>query len=401
MQTQLLENIIRKFLFEQGGKLTMDLAKVTEKDRNLAKTQISKIVMPKININKVNVKDFGQIRIELIRSGGRTKVGDTKKSTYGTKQILDDATNYLKRSQGPLFLTLTTSDFVWFLISDSPDNEQEKLRAKYSVIAIYAKKTLFSETPAVKMGNGFIDVLPRGAAVYNFAGINVTDWKTHGDAAPTEPDLNQLKSLIGLPLQQLEYGAGYSDNIDSLYSYFENNFIKLNITTNLEFKQSAGFGCELKSIIEQFQEEQNIPITGIWDKKTREMVVSLKKLKYEIKNINDLKSKYDKCKIENLDLQNIKYPAGGSFTTENTKEKNIDFQKIEILMNKYLIQKSKIQEFKGLLETPWYKDFKRDLDTNPGIYTTAVSGVVGVIRKLLGEDPKNIEIDSTFVNKLR
>jgi hypothetical protein len=395
MQTQLLENIIRKFLFEQGGKLTMDLAKVTEKDRNLAKTQISKIVMPKINVNKVNVKDFGQIRIELIRSGGRTKVGDTKKSTYGTKQILDDATDYLKRSQGPLFLTLTTSDFVWFLISDSPDNEQEKLRAKYSVIAIYAKKTLFSETPAVKMGNGFIDVLPRGAAVYNFAGINVTDWKTHGDAAPTEPDLNQLKSLIGLPLQQLEYGARYSDNIDSLYSYFENNFIKLNITTNLEFKQAAGFGCELKSIIEQFQEEQNIPITGIWDKKTREMVVSLKKLKYEIKNTNALKSKYNTCKIENLDLQNIKYPAAGSFTPENTKEKNIEFIKVQILMLNYINNNSKNGQ------APVNKEWYKELQSKTGIYSDDLVDGVRVIRYLAGLPSDIIDITSELIEKIR
>jgi hypothetical protein len=395
MQTQLLENIIRKFLFEQGGKLTMDLAKVTEKDRKLAKDQMSKVLMSTVNVNAVNVKDFGQIRIELIRSGGRTKVGDTKISTYRTKQILDDATNYLKRSQGPLFLTLTTSDFVWFLISDSTDNEQEKLRAKYSVIAIYAKKTLFGKTPAVKMGNGFIDVLPRGAAVYNFADIKVTDWKGYNNPAPPEKDIIQDRSFTGMPLQQLEYGNRYSTDIDWLYSYFENNFIKLNITTNLEFKQAVGFGCELKSMIEQFQEEQNIPVTSIWDTKTRETVSSLKKLEYEIKNTNALKSKYNTCKIENLDLQNIKYPAGGSFTPENTKEKNIEFIKVQILMLNYVNNNSK--NGPAPVNKEWYKE----LQSKTGIYSEDLINGVRVIRSLAGLPSDRIDITSELIEKIR
>ena len=416
MQTQLLENIIRKFLFEQedGGKLKMDLAKVTEKDRAISKTNITKILGPvtRNDVDKFSARDYGTIHIEFIRTSGRIKVGDKKISSYDETQIIDDAVNYLNISQGTLISTLKTPDFVWFLTPEpysKTDNKEEKFRAKYSVIATYARKNLFGKVPRGNTGSGFLKILSRGATVFLFNDVSVNDWVFRKSDTPMTTGDEQsgevIETLNDMPRLQLTYGLTYNKNTSSLnwlYTYFDKSIAKgLEIEDIRNTARQSGFGCELQSVIKQFQEEQNIPVTGNWDEQTWTTVYRLKKLEYKIKNINALKSKYNTCKIENLDLQDIKYPAGGLFTTENTKEKNIEFQKIEILMNKYLIQKSKIPDFKGLLEQPWYKDFKQDLDTNPGIYTIAVQGVVGAIRLLLDQDTKNIKIDSTFVNDLR
>ena len=184
-----------------------------------------------------------------------------------------------------------------------------------------------------------------------------------------------------------------------LYSYFESNFPKIGIDNVREFKRTAGFGCELKSMIEQFQTEHGIPVTGDWDKTTRMKVLDLKKFEYEIQDINSLKQRVSTCKIENLDLNNIIYPESGVFTPENTKQYNIEFVKVQTLMNNYLINKS--SSIAGLLTAKPYLEFKNDFEKNPGVYTEAVKGIVGIIRKLQSGNVKNINIDSTFVESLK
>jgi hypothetical protein len=398
MQTQLLENIIRKFLFEQGGKLTIDLAKVTSRDTNFFKKQIAPLIKTDTSYT---AKDAGLVHMKLVRTGGRTKVDDMKLSSYDTKQILDDAINYLSRSQGPLLSTLTTSDFIWLLVidphSESSDKE-EQMRAKYSVLAVYIRKSLLSKQPRGKTSSGWLDTLSRGSNVYDMNRIKQSEWVTT-NIGTDKPSLggDTLETVNDLPLTQLSYGNTYFSNptaLNLLYGYFESNFAELGFTNIRDDKKSLGFGCELKSIIEQFQEDQNIPVTGEWNTETRKAAMRLGKIEYITPNITKLKSKYTNCKLKNLDLQNIKYPAGGAFTPENTKEWNIEFVKVQTLMLDYIVTHTKTEKLP--ISKEWYKQ----LQSKSGIYSTELIPGIKTIRGIVGLTP-DVDITSELIEKIR
>ena len=400
MQKQLLENIIRKFLFENDGRLSIDLGKVTTRDRELFEKQIT----PMLKTTAVyDAKDAGLVRIDIIRIGGRTKVGDNKISSYDEKLVTTDAIDYLNRFRSGLVSDHTTSDFVWFLIVDpysKSSNKQEKIRAKYSVLAIYVRTSLLYKTPPSVTGTGWLDKLNRGSNVYDFNRIKMTEWKVANKASADVPIQggDVLETIDDLPLANLKYGDKFTSNtkaMNMLYAYFELNFVTLNFLNIRDFKTKLGFGCELKSIIEQFQEEQNIPVTGEWDTKTRQAAVSLGKLEYSITNKDALKSKYEKCALENLDLQNIKYPAGGSFTPDNTKQRNIEFVKVQTLMLNYVIKKSQ----RGKL--PENKEWYKQLQSKSGIYSAELVDGVRLVRKLAEMDPNDISITSELIEKIR
>lgn len=400
MQKQLLENIIRKFLFENDGRLSIDLGKVTTRDRQLFEKQIT----PILKTNAVyDATDAGLVRIDIIRIGGRTKVGDNKISSYDEKLVTDDALNYLNRFQSGLVSNRTTSDFVWFLIVDpysKSSNKQEKIRAKYSVLAIYVRTSLLYKTPPSVTGTGWLETLNRGANVYDFNRIKMSEWKAVFKSGADEPIQggDMLETPDDLPLINLKYGDKFTSNakaMNMLYAYFESNFATLEFLNIRELKTKLGFGCELKSIIEQFQEEQNIPVTGDWDTKTRQAAVSLGKIEYSITNKDALKSKYEKCTLENLDLQNIKYPAGGAFTPDNTKVRNIEFVKVQILMLNYVNSKTK----PGKL--PVNKDWYKQLQSKSGIYSTELIPGVRAIRDIAGLKSDVIDVTSELIEKIR
>jgi hypothetical protein len=340
----------------------------------------------------------------VIRIGGREETSDDQKiSSYNESSLQTDILFALNRLTGT-YGQKTNADYVWVIAFDpynTEQNKQSKIRAKYVILASYINKTLL---PAVKLNNatsGFLGKTSNGAYVFNLEKINETEWKSKSKVIPGEPIQggDAIESLTDLPTMDLKFGNKNS-NVNKLYSYFDTNFPNIGIDNVREFKRTAGFGCELKSMIEQFQTEQAIPVTGNWDKTTRMKVLDLKKLQYEIQDINSLKQRISTCKIENLDLNNIVYPDSGVFTPENTKQYNIEFVKVQTLMNNYLINKS--SSVPGLTTTfKPYIDFKNDFEKNPGIYTDAVKGIVGVIRKIQLGDTRNINIDSTFVESLK
>ena len=400
MQKHLLENVIRKFLFEKSEvKLRIEVP--TSQDVQFFKKQIKdKLIAKKSN---VTVQTADVIRYEVIRVGGREKTSDNQKiSSYNESSLQTDILFALNRLTGT-YRQKTNADYVWIIAFDpynTEQNKQSKIRAKYVILASYVNKTLL---PAVKLNNatsGFLGKTSNGAYVFNLEKINETEWKSKSKVI-VEPPIqggDAIETLSDLPIMDLKFGNKNS-NVYKLYSYFDINFPNIGIDNVREFKRITGFGCELKSMIEQFQTEQGISVTGDWDKTTRMKVLDLKNLQYKIQDINSLKERISTCKIENLDLNNITYPESGVFTTENTKQYNIEFVKVQKLMNDYLINKS--SSFAGLLTAKPYLEFKNDFEKNPGVYTDAVKGIVGIIRKLLGEDPKNINIDSTFVESLK
>jgi hypothetical protein len=400
MQKHLLENVIRKFLFEKSEvKLRIEVP--TSQDVQFFEKQIKKLIAKK---NEITVQTADVIRYEVIRIGGREETSDDQKiSSYNESSLQTDILFALNRLTGT-YGQKTNADYVWVITFDpynTEQNKQSKRRAKYVILASYISKSLL---PAIKLDNttgGFFGKTSKGAYVFNLEKINETEWKSKSKVIAGEPIQggDAIESLSDLPATDLKFGNKNS-NVNKLYSYFDINFPQIGIDNVREFKRSAGFGCELKSMIEQFQIEQNIPVTGDWDKTTRMKVLDLKKVEYEIQDINSLKQRISTCKIENLDLNNIVYPASGVFTPENTKQYNIEFVKVQTLMNNYLINKS--SSIPGLSTTfQPYIDFKNDFEKNPGIYTEAVKGIVGVIRKIQRGDIKNINIDSTFVESLK
>lgn len=400
MQKYLLENIIRKFLFEKSEvKLRIEVP--TSQDIQFFKKQIKdKLIVKKQDIS---VQNADVIRYEVIRIGGREETSDDQKiSSYDESSLQTDILFALNRLTGT-YGEKTNSDYVWIISFDpynTEQNKQSKIRAKYVILASYINKTLL---PAVKLNNatsGYLGKTSKGALVYNLEKINETEWKTKSKVI-VEPPIqggDAIETLSDLPTIDLKFGNKNS-SVLKLYSYFESNFPNIGIDNVREFKRSVGFGCELKSMIEQFQIEHGIPVTGEWDKTTRMKVLDLKKFEYEIQDINSLKQRISTCKIENLDLNNIIYPDSGVFTPENTKQYNIEFVKVQTLMNTYLINKS--SSIAGLSTAKPYLDFKNDFEKNPGVYTDAVKGIVGIIRKLQSGNVKNINIDSTFVESLK
>lgn len=423
MQKFLLENIIRKFLFEQGGKLSIDLGKVTDRDRSVFTKQIRQPLMKK---QLFTVKDAGVIRIDITRTGGRTEVGDEKKSLYNEASVLNDALGYLNRFQSGLLSTHTGKDFVWFLLIDpytSKTDKEEKIRAKYSVLAMYVRSTLLFKTP--ESGTGYLDTLSRGAMVYNLAKITNTEWKPIGKAYTDEPPIQggeTVETIDDLPFKELSYGMKYTSDVDAmnmLYAYFEKNFNALNILNVREFKKQAGFRCELKSIIEQFQYEQNIPTTGVWDKQTRTAAVALKKLEYTIKNTNELKERYKTCQIENNEIvaepdtnvSDIKLPEIGYFKYAGPNaDPNIgtandpEFYKVQQLMANALVTLGFTTKEKHKQEA---QDFINGIKNNPGDYADRTKKHVGKLKNAMIQygstlnNTSNEIVDQQFIDILK
>lgn len=423
MQKFLLENIIRKFLFEQGGKLSIDLGKVTDRDRAVFTKELKQTIMKK---QSFTVKDAGVVRIDITRTGGRTEVGDEKKSLYNEASVLNDALGYLNRFQSGLLSTHTGKDFVWFLLIDpytAKTDKEEKIRAKYSVLAMYVRTTLLFRTP--ESGAGYLDTLSRGAMVYNLAKITNTEWKPIGKTYIDEPPIQGgevIETIDDLPFKELAYGTKYTSDVRSmnmLYAYFEKNFNALNILNIREFKKQAGFRCELKSIIEQFQYEQNIPTTGIWDKRTRTAAVALKDLEYTIKNTNELKERYKTCQIENNEIvdepdtnvSDIKLPEIGYFkyagpTADPNKgtAKDPEFYKVQQLMANAL-------QVLGFTKNAKHKDaslkYINAIKKYPGDYGDSTKAVVGKLKNVMIQagstlnNTSNEIVDQQFINILK
>lgn len=424
MQKHLLENIIRKFLFEQGGKLSIDLGKVTDRDRAVFTKQIRQPIMKN---QQFTVKDAGVVRIDITRTGGRTEVGDEKKSLYNDESVLKDALSYLNRFQSGLLSTHTGKDFVWFLLIDpytTKTDKEEKIRAKYSVLAMYVRSTLLFKTP--ESGTGYLDTLSRGAMVYNLAKITNTEWKPKGKIDVYQPiqGAEFLETIDDLPFKELSYGIKYTSDVNSLntlYAYFEKNFPVLGIQNVREFKKQSGFGCELKSMIEQFQYEQNIATTGMWDKRTRTAAVALKDLEYTIKNTNDLKERYKTCQVENkeiidnnTDVSDIKLPEIGYFkyagpTADPNKGtvNDPEFYKVQQLMLTYfeniLKQLGAIDKLKQAGKYTIYETLKNALNNkdNQGDYANATKSMVKFLKDGFKLTTSDEIVEPAFIDKLK
>lgn len=407
MQKNILEHIIRKVLSEQGGTYVLDLKVPTAKDDQYMDKRIVNILKKS---EKRNVERYGVIRFEVVRRGGRQEIDGTKKAEYGENEVKRDFISNLNRYTSGLLGQRTTENYIWFISIDpynEQTNKQEKIRAKYVVLAAYVNKDLFYKIPEKNTGTGWTAKLTRGAQIYELADINETEWRfTRGkSSAPDKDEITQsaetVENIDDLPAasNNIKFGSKYSTNIVKLYGYFSKNEIIANL--DRDDRVNIGFGCELDALIRQFQEENGIPVTGVWDSETRIKALKLKELEYNIKNTTALTDKYDSCKLTNLDLSNITYPTGGSFTQENTKTTDIEFVKVQQIMYDYLVKQSKNPNFKGLLARQEIISFKQKLDSKNGIYDDDTKFVVGVINKLTNRDNKNYNIDSQFIKNIQ
>lgn len=402
MQKNILEHIIRKVLSEQNSPgFKFDLANPKAKDNQYMDERIVGILKTS---EERNVERYGIIRFEAVRKGGRNDVNGTKTADYNIDDLKRDFKNNLNRYRSGLLGQRTTENYIWFMAIDPYNdqlNKQEKIRAKYVVLAAYVNKDLFNKIPEKNTGTGYYAKLDRGARIYNLAEINPSFWKSQ--KVKIEPviqvgevmtDINQITAAS----ETIKYGVSY-DICKNLYLYFDTNDIIYHI--NRDGRKKLGFGCELDALVRQFQKENDIPETGVWNSETRVKALKLKKTSYEIKNTTELNKKYDSCKLTNLDLFNITYPNGGSFTPENTKTTNIEFVKVQQIMYDYLVKQSKNPTFKKLLSTPDIVSFKQKLDSKDGIYDADTKYVVGIINKLTNRDIKNYNIDSQFIKNIQ
>jgi hypothetical protein len=98
----------------------------------------------------------------------------------------------------------------------------------------------------------------------------------------------------------------------------------------------------MKAMVSQFQEENDITVTGIWDEKTWKKANELKytdpaNQKYTIKNSAALTQKWNACEIEKqakeqqiqVETESIKFPSSGKFIKG---DESPEIAKIQVLM---------------------------------------------------------------------
>lgn len=400
MQKNILEHIIRKVLSEQGGTYVLDLKVPTAEDDRYMDTRIVDILKKS---EKRNAERYGVIRFEVVRRGGRQEIDGTKKAEYDENEVKRDFVSNLNRYTSGLLGQYTTENYIWFMAIDpynKQTNKQEKIRAKYVVLAAYVNKDLFDNIPEKNTGVGYYAKLTRGARIYDLAEINPSYWKkqkVYVDRITQSGETIEIIDDLPAASNNIKFGSKYFPNtVGKIYGYFSENEILADIN-----RGEVGFGCELDALIRQFQEENGVPVTGVWDSETRIKALRLKKLNYKIKNTTALTDKYDSCKLNNLDLSDIIYPKGGAFTLENTKTNNIEFVKVQQIMYDYLVKQSKNPTFKELLSVPDIVSFKQKLDSKDGIYDADTKYVVGIINKLTNRDIENYNIDSQFIKNIQ
>ena len=403
--SKLLERIIREVLNE--GTITISIETVKPEDTQIIKDIQNRL---KINPSKRSFETFDGLRVVLQRVGGRFEDPAGNKTYDITPEELQSQVLMKLNSLVGLYKPMKGPDYVWLITTDLRLNDkrdarkpkEERIFAKYSITAIYIKKSLVAKQIQPSKTTGYLDTLRDGALVFAYDKFNASQWTNRGN-----DDAEQATSeLVNAPFGTVSFG----DNdplVKALYVYF-------NLVDEFSYDLTNDFNCELKGAIQQFQIENQLESTGNYDIKTSNRARSLQSSTYVFKDKEAVKRFVSACAVDqskSTDINNIIVPKGGfkysgpnADPTKGTANDD-EFFKVQKLMEKALITAGYASHQKHKDEaTSWISGYK----INPGDYGDRTAVHVGKLMEYminaLGIDLDNRDrniVDQQFVNILK
>jgi hypothetical protein len=373
--SKLLEHIVRNVINEIAGKLNLKWRSLNDKDRAF----LNQNAIPLLGIksaDRSNFKKYGGLVLTATRKFGREQSADGNKSFEYTPAQIKNNIRSMLNTLTSIWNPMKSAGYVWLVTTDikpvEPDarEKSEKIIAKYEFLCMYVSRDSLTTNIDPKT-KGYLYSLDDGALVFDWDSIDAKQWKRAAVVAVDDP-LTRIKA----PYNLISYGDK-SDVVDQLYIYFD--LVDLDGTTSatsigFTAPTDMRFNCDLKSVIQWFQQTNNIPVTGNWDVATRNKALSIDEAPYIVPTsaFDSIRNAAASCRINSgetaKDINTITVPEGG-FKFGITGDLN--FWPVQLLMlAKYeeLVESSNSKIL--TLNDDIYVELKRAVGSknNPGQY---------------------------------
>jgi peptidoglycan hydrolase-like protein with peptidoglycan-binding domain len=424
MKRDLLEQIIRKVLTE--ANITVSVEPMAASDiQSMKKLHDTLGITSKLQKETDKFSAADGINIKIRRSGGRLEDPTTKNKSYAISDA--DLLDYVKTKLDSLagtYSKMKTAEYVWLVSRDVNVNsaidkatksvdlpkklKDEKIIATYIIRAFYVKTSILGRS-VTNTTTGYITTLRGGALVFDSQKINETQWiPKRGVATVDKPTPTQE---LGYPEREITFGDDKPTSVRSLFSYFQNNLNKIYTPAEYEiimstYKTQSVFGEIHKAMVESFQAENNIAVTGAWDAATLNKARELNAETYDFKNTAVLKSKIDSVLAKDRVITNkneIIVPAGG-FKYGITKG-DPEFYKVQELMIAWLKDnKVEISKKYGEKFNDWITALNKQANGKymyRGDYGSSTKVFVGVIQEKLNLGTDNTVVNQAFIDAIK
>jgi peptidoglycan hydrolase-like protein with peptidoglycan-binding domain len=337
MKKDLLEQIIRQVLNE--GQIRVSLETLRPEDEARMKKVHDLIgISSKLNKETDKFSTADGVIIKVQRIGGRLE--DTKSFEITDKELMDHVMYKLNTLAGT-YSKMNGPEYVWLVSRDVNLGKRDLKKPKekrvitsYMMNAFYVKRSLFNKTISTST-TGYFGTTSKGALVFDLQKINETQWKSTFKTGAGE--VQQITDL-GYPVTELTYKSK-SLQVPVLFNYLAQNLYKVLTPDDADkitskYKGDQTYGDYHKALVEAFQREQNLTVTGNWDEATLKRAQQLEETIYTFTDTTDLKTRIDAIFKEEtkqeVQLANIIVPAAGFKYGETTG--NAEFYKVQIAM---------------------------------------------------------------------
>lgn len=340
MKKDLLEQIIRQVLNE--GQIRVSLETLRPEDEARMKKVHDLIgISSKLNKETDKFSTADGVIIKVQRIGGRLE--DTKSFEITDKELMDHVMYKLNTLAGT-YSKMNGPEYVWLVsrdvnlgTRDLKKPKEKRVITSYMMNAFYVKRSLFNKTISTST-TGYFGTTSKGALVFDLQKINETQWKKITTAGlDISTNLPQILDY-GYPVTELTYKSK-SMQVPVLFSYLAQNLYKVLTPDDADkitskYKSDQTYGDYHKALVEAFQREQNLTVTGNWDEATLKRAQQLEETIYTFTDTTDLKTRIDAIFKEEtkqeVQLANIIVPAAGFKYGETTG--NAEFYKVQIAM---------------------------------------------------------------------
>lgn len=402
----ILEQIIRKALLEnEGANITVETAVLnTREDAEM--DAFHKLVLEPSKLKDITYDKADGTAVMITRSFGR---GEDKKFYLSPEDLKKYAILKLDSLSAGL-QAKTSTDYVWILDMqdtklDKRDKPKEKrIFATYRFPAFYINKSLIGKSLTATT-SGYIQTIGRGAMLFDRAKIKDSEWKRVASVGIDEP--TKIGDATTIVKSNLEFGTN-SGSVPQLFKYF---FTKASavIDNAASVKNSTKFGCELRGACEQFQTEQNLPVTGKWDdasiKRASELYAKqIPVLKpeeapapeYIFSDTTKLKELIAACKIETAATSSVTPSVTYKFNVTKDDAGLIEVQKLMLAwLREQGIEKAKKEN--ALRKS--YEKLKNAIDGKKvSTYGPTTKEVVAGCKAVLKQLGKDIDSDSELID---
>jgi galactitol-specific phosphotransferase system IIB component len=337
MKKDLLEQIIRQVLNE--GQIRVSLETLRPEDEARMKKVHDLIgISSKLNKETDKFSTADGVIIKVQRIGGRLE--DTKSFEITDKELMDHVMYKLNTLAGT-YSKMNGPEYVWLVSRDVNLGKRDLKKPKekrvitsYMMNAFYVKRSLFNKTISTST-TGYFGTTSKGALVFDLQKINETQWKSTFKSGAG--DVQQIQDL-GYPVTELTYKSK-SLQVPVLFNYLAQNLYKVLTRDDADkiinkYKGDQTYGDYHKALVEAFQREQNLTVTGNWDEATLKRAQQLEETIYTFTDTTDLKTRIDAIFKEEtkqeVQLANIIVPAEGF--KYNVTKGNAEFYKVQVAM---------------------------------------------------------------------